>query len=67
MLVLMKTTMAGPGLNASPGQKVVVPDEIGKTLIDGGFATEVAGEVESASIEPPERAVMPKPRPKKGK
>lgn len=68
MLVVMKTTMAGPDLSAHPGQKIEVPDDLAIALVDGGFATiEKSIVIETASISPPEKAVLPKPTRKRGK
>lgn len=63
MLIVMKSTMAGPGGNAYPGERLDIEDRAARELIAGGFAVEA----ETASIAPPESAVMPKPRKKVGK
>jgi hypothetical protein len=68
MLVTMITTIAGPDLSAHPGQKIEVPDELAIALIEGGFATvEKSIVIETTSISPPEKAVLPKPTRKRGK
>jgi len=59
MKVRMKTAMAGPGYNAGPGAEIEVPDKMGSDLVRGGYAVAIA---ETATIEPPENAAMPKPR-----
>jgi len=68
MLVTMITMMAGPDFSAHPGQKIEVPEDLASTLIEGGFAIP-ANEIviETTSISPPEKAVIPKPTRKRGK
>ena len=68
MLVVMKTTMAGPGLNAHPGKEIEVTTDLASALIEGGFAVPANKIViETTSISPPEKAVIPKPTRKRGK
>ena len=55
MIVIMKTTLAGPDRTASPGSREDFADDIAQTLIKGGFA-----DPETATINPPEAAVMPR-------
>jgi len=61
MDVIMKTIMAGPGGVVLPGKTVEVSDDIGTALVKGLFA------VETASITPPDNAMMPKAQLKRGK
>lgn len=61
MKVKMKSIKAGPSGNAMPGETIDISAEEAKALTDGGFADEV---VETASIAPPEKAVLPKAKPK---
>ena len=61
MIVVMKTTKAGPDGNAMPGDKVEVDEKIGKQLVECGFAYAV-GPVEVASVQPPENAQIKTPR-----
>lgn len=42
-----------------PGEEIEVPDELSKKLIEAGLAT--------ATVEPQEKAMMPKPSPNKSK
>jgi hypothetical protein len=39
--VKMRTKLCGPGLQAEPGETIEVSAEIGKQLVDGGFAERV--------------------------
>ena len=41
MKVRMKSIMAGPAINAAPGQEINVEDEHGAALIKGGYAEDV--------------------------
>jgi hypothetical protein len=73
--VRMKTTLAGPGRAASPGQIIDVPADEAQQLVGGGYAEAVteAGEiepaVETADDKRPagaEKAVAPKGKRGKG-
>ena len=65
MRVRMKTTMAGPNGNATPGQIIDVARDFAYALIEGGAAEQVDDEPvtlaapETTAIETPEKAVMP--------
>jgi hypothetical protein len=66
MRIRMKTRIAGPGVNASPGD-IIEPDRItAHALIEGGYAEQIDGEEpETATIAAPEKAVLhrgPKPK-----
>lgn len=60
MRVKMLTTAAGPDGVFLAGQVVDVKDELGKAFVAGGYAEAVdkLRPVESAAIEPPEKAVL---------
>lgn len=71
MKVKMKTLAAGPEGLYQPGQEVDLPAAQAKALIAGGYAEEVVladveqqqkepAERETAAVEPPEKAVVPK-------
>jgi hypothetical protein len=74
MRVRMVTRIAGPGLNAAPGDVVEVDAVLGLRLVDGGYAVEEGhgeqtavplrqpGEVETAEARPVEQAVTRKGR-----
>lgn len=57
---------AGPGICHRPGDILDVPDSLGRHLVDSGSASliEIITErvIESTVIQPPENAMMPKPR-----
>ena len=63
--VRLKTRWSGPGINHKPGDVLDLDDSLGKGLIESGSADliEVISEkvIESAVIQPIEKAVMPKP------
>jgi len=69
MRVKMLTTAANPDGVWPAGQVVDVPIGVGQALIDGGYAQVVdeAKVIESAAIEPPEKAVLPTAKRKKVK
>jgi len=65
MRIKVKTTIAGPGVNAGPGDVITVPDAFGRDLVAGGYAEVVAADprarVETATApEPAERTVTRK-------
>lgn len=65
MRVLMNATAAGPTGVRLLGQIYSVADAEGKELIEGGYATAVVEPGrETASLKPPEKAVVP-PAPRK--
>ena len=66
MRVKMLVSMAGL-VDREPGQIVEVSSEEAARLINAGFAepAEGPGAPEAAVIEPPERAIMPRPAPRK--
>jgi hypothetical protein len=74
----MKTIAAGPDVNVGPG--AIVSGELAKAVVEGGFADEVeasrepasdpapapvAAPLETATLAPPETAVMPQPAPRR--
>lgn len=71
----MKTTAAGPGGTYPQGQTVIVKKELAAAFVHGGYAEYVGEpfsapvpliiEPEIATIEPPERAVLPRGKAKK--
>lgn len=70
MRVKMITRLAGPGLNAQPGEVVEVTEEMGHGLLVSGQATPVA-DIEKATAPPPpetaavvDKAPAPKPESK---
>jgi hypothetical protein len=66
MLVVMRTILAGPVLNAGPGQVIEVDESMALDLIKGGYALPLKKDVvEVATLEPVENAAMPKPRQRK--
>lgn len=66
MLIKAISTIAGPGLVATSGQEVEVAGELARLLIKGGYAVPVKL-IETAMIEQPEKAVMPRAVTKRGK
>ena len=73
MRIEMITQMAGPDGNASPGQIIDVDPQTAQALADGGYAVIVDNPakveqppvIETAAMEPQEKAVMPKARKRK--
>ena len=67
--VRLKTRWSGPGINHKPGDILDLQDILGKGLIESGSADliEIISEkvIESAVIQPIEKAVMPKPTARK--
>jgi len=57
MQIRMKTRIAGPAVNASPGDIIETDRITAYALIEGGFA-EQTGEPEIATVAAPERAVL---------
>lgn len=63
MQVKMKTILSGPAGNAQPGETINVSDEVGASLVAGGYADEVQAVegapamAETADIKVPETAV----------
>lgn len=53
MYVKMLTRMAGPTLNAEPGQVLQLPDEAARKLVNGGYAVMVAAPAPTAPEGPP--------------
>jgi hypothetical protein len=71
MKIRMKTLEAGPGGVFQVGSVRDMDEKAAKARVDGGYAEYVSAPVreeaqapEAAVIAPPERAVMPKPRPR---
>lgn len=61
MLIKAVSIIAGPGLVVTSGQEADVDDELALQLIKGGYAVPVkSAQIETAMIEQPEKAVMPK-------
>ena len=58
--------MAGPEGICHPGEIVELSDELARALVRDGYAV-IAEEktIESTSLEPVEKAVLPKPKRKK--
>lgn len=57
MLIKAISNIAGPGLMATSGQVVDVDEEMAQRLIVGGYAVPVREvQVETAAVEPPEKA-----------
>lgn len=69
MRVKMLTTAAGPDGVFLAGQVVDVDDRLAKAFIAGGYAEylEEPKQVESTTLEAPEKAVMPTPRRRKAR
>jgi hypothetical protein len=65
MHVKMLVSMAGPLGVREPGQVIEVDEEEAARLIAAGFAVPEKGEVETANVEPPEKAVLPRGKPRK--
>ena len=65
MRVKLITIMAGPGGSYDPGL-AELPDDVAKDLIKSGYAEAIEEVVETASIEPPKKAVKPKAQPRRG-
>jgi len=58
--------MAGPEGIYHPGEIVELSDELARALVRDGYAVIVEEKtIESASLEPVEKAVLPKPKRKK--
>ena len=70
MRIRMRTTMAGPGGNAGPGDVIDRPKAEAYALIEGGFAEQIEAapttqeEVETATVDQPEAAVTRRSRSK---
>lgn len=63
MLIKAISTIAGPGLVVTSGQVADVEEKLARLLINGGYAVPVGSEqIETAIIEPPENAVLPRQR-----
>lgn len=62
--LFLRTVMAGPGGVRHPGWHTF-DDATAEALIDGGHAVPEEG-TESASVEPPENAALPRPTRKRG-
>lgn len=73
MRVVLHTILARSDGNGRPGEEIEVSDEVGKQLVDGGYATKAKAakpepkpkpepEIESAAIEQDEKAVKPPPK-----
>ena len=62
MRVRMKNIIAGPGINASPGDIIDVAQAFAYALIEGGSAEQV--DDETAALATPEAAVMPSAKPR---
>lgn len=61
MRIKMKSTMAGPDGNASPGQVIDVPDTEARALLAGGYAEAVDPPQESQTVAAQETATTPPP------
>ena len=67
MKIKAKVLLAGPWGTAQPGEWLDVPEQVGKVLVEGGFAEAVngfgerieriEGEIETTDMPPGERAV----------
>ena len=73
MRVRMKTIMAGPNISASLGQIIDIPRPFAYDLIESGAAEQVDDDpvtrvaLETATIDPPEAAVILPVRNRKGR
>ena len=65
MRVRMITTLAGPQGAASAGQEVDLDAKTATALIEGGYARAVKAPVETAALQPPEKAVTGRPKTKR--
>jgi len=72
MRIKLHTIMAGPAGALLPGEHEVA-DDVGLALCTSGFAESLEADrppefppIESAAIQPPEHAVLPKPTPARG-
>jgi len=64
--IRMKTRLAGPDGVRQPGDLLRVPEHVADDLIAGGYAelaTAKPAEPETATVEPPEKAVSRAKRP----
>ncbi len=72
MRVRMLASIAGPHICATAGQILDVPPPEARSLIEAGCA-ELADEpvqasmIETTAIDPPERAVLDRPRKRRGR
>lgn len=66
MKIKMLVSMAGPSMR-EPGQIIEVGEEEAARLIAAGFAVPERGEIETATVEPPEKAVLPRGKPRKAR
>jgi hypothetical protein len=67
MQIRMRTLSAGPSGTRHPGEIVDVSEAEAAALVAGGYAEPVApfpgrSEIQSASVNPPENAALPRPR-----
>ena len=72
----MTTLWAGPGGVHAPGSVVSVPDDVARQLVASGYAqwieqapeeTTRPSDIEQTTIEPPEQAVQPANRRRRGR
>ncbi len=70
--IKLKTTMAGPEGCFYPGQIISVEDDLAGVLVAGGYGEYAGGGrqeyeqgYETAAVEPPEKAVAPRRKPRK--
>jgi len=65
MRVRMLQCMAGDRIVYNVGDVCDMPSESAQRLIDAGFAEPASGAVETASVDPGEKAVRKRGRPRK--
>ncbi len=65
MKVKLLTSIASVDWSYGYGELVNVPDELARKWISSGIAAPAEAQVESAAIEPPEKAVLPRGKPRK--
>lgn len=60
MKVKIKRSIAGTEFSYYPGQEIDIDEDLARKWQESGIAEPIG--LETASIEPPERAVLPAPR-----
>lgn len=64
--IRMRTSIAGERWSARKGSEVSIDAAEADRLIAAGYAELVEGEIETASVAAPERAVKPRGKPRRG-
>ena len=62
MRIRMKTTAAGPDGTFVAGREYKVDGKLAAEWLEAGYAEPVKAEAETATVEPDEAAVKPKPK-----